>query len=249
MAPTQPGSIPEQLYPQHRYARLLFVCVVQLGIFTLPSPWNELSSLGYLLMAGLMLNALGDVFRSSQSSRFAQLAYRVMGLGAIIVGGYWMLTPLNVRSSGVPVVVLWAAFAVWSAARLIRQLGEERSVNQAVLGGALAGYLMLGLAGGLVCAALETAQPMSFLGLREGAVLGDVLQPVWRQNFVSMNYFAFVTLTTTGFGDIQPTTPLAQMVSVVLAITGNVYLTSVLGLLIGRFSSQARESQAQRLEL
>jgi voltage-gated potassium channel len=243
MAAPPPKLVPGQPYPQHHYARLLGVCVLQLGIFTLPSPWNQLSSLGYLLMAGLMLNALDDGFTATRGRRFGHLAYRAMGLAAIVVGGFWMLTPLNVRSSGVPVVVLWAAFAVWSAARLIRQLGEERSVNQAVLRGALAGYLMLGLAGGLVCAALETARPMSFMGLREGAVLGDALQPVWRLNFVSMNYFAFVTLTTTGYGDIQPMTPLAQMVSIVLAIAGNVYLTSVLGLLIGRFSNQTREHE------
>lgn len=234
-----------QPYPHHHYARLLSVCVLQLGIFTLPAPWNQLSSLGYLLMAALMLNALSDGVSASHSHQLVRVAYRAMGLAAIVVGGFWMLTPLNLRSSGVPVVVLWAAFAVWSAARLIRQLGEERSVNQAVLRGALAGYLMLGLAGGLVCAALETAQPMSFMGLRERAVLGDTLQPVWRLNFVAMNYFAFVTLTTTGYGDIQPTTPLAQMVSIVLAITGNVYLTSVLGLLIGRFSNQSRAGDGE----
>ena len=114
-------------------------------------------------------------------------------------------------------------------------------MNRTVLRGALAGYLMLGLAGGLVCAGLETAQPGSFQGVREAAVLADGLQPVWRLNFVSLNYFAFVSLTTTGYGDILPATPLAQMVSIVMAIAGNVYLTSVLGLLIGRFSSKLND--------
>lgn len=225
---------------QHHYARLLGICLLQLAIFTLPHPWNRLSSPGYLLMAVVMLRALGQQIVPRRADVLSRHAYRALGLAAIAVGGVWMFTPLNLRSTAVPVVVLWALFAVWSAARLILQLGEEHSVNRAVLRGALAGYLMLGLAGGLVCAALETAQAGSFSGLQATDALADGQQPVWRLNFVALNYFAFVTLTTTGFGDIQPSTPLAQMVSIALAVAGNVYLTSVLGLLIGRFSNQKR---------
>jgi hypothetical protein len=58
---------------------------------------------------------------------------------------------------------------------------------------------------------------------------------VWRLNFVKLNYFAFVSLTTTGYGDILPITPAAQMVSIALAVAGNSYLAIVLGMLIGRF--------------
>lgn len=209
-----------------------------LVIFTLPDPWNRLASLGYLVMAAVMLQAFGNGVGLRRGTDLSLRIYQAMGLATLIVGGVWMLTPLHLRSTGVPVVVLWALFALWSAVRLILQLGNEQSVNLAVLRGAFAGYLMLGLAGGLVCAALETAQPGSFNGVHQGGVLPNGLQPVWRLNFVAMNYFAFTTLTTTGYGDIQPVTPLAQMASIVLAITGNIYLASVLGLLIGRFSSQ-----------
>lgn len=231
---------PPRSHGQLHYTGLLVICLLQLAMFTLPAPWNRLSSLGYLLLGIQMLRALGGfTSRHSGVSRhpIGRMAYRLIGLSALSMGSVWMLTPISLRSSGVPVVVLWAVFAIWSAARLITQLADESSVNRVVLRGALAGYLMLGLAAGLVCTGLETAQPTSFLGLREQAVLADGLQPVWQLNFVSLNYFAFVTLTTTGFGDIQPATPPAQMVSIVIAVVGNVYLVSVLGLLIGRFSS------------
>ena len=151
------------------------------------------------------------------------------------MSGLWLLTPLELRGTGVPVVVLWALFSVWSAQRLIRQLGEERSVDQAVLGGALAGYLMLGLSGGFLSAAVETVAPGSFTGVDLSRAGPDALEPVWRLNFVKLNYFAFVSLTTTGYGDILPITPAAQMVSIALAVAGNSYLAIVLGMLIGRF--------------
>ena len=137
-----------------------------------------------------------------------------------------------------PVVVLWSLFTVWSALRLIRQLSEESRVDEAVLTGALAGYLMLGLSGGLLSAAVETVAPGSFSGVNLTVQNPDGLAGVWRLDVVKLNYFAFVSLTTTGYGDILPVTPAAQMVSIALAVAGNSYLAIVMGVLIGRFSNR-----------
>jgi hypothetical protein len=223
---------------EHHYRLLLTICILLMASFTLPDPWNLLASPGYLALGAVMLRALGGKPGPGRRLSIDLRLYRALGVGALALGSLWMLTPLNLRGTGVPVAVLWAVFSVWSALRLIRQLGEERSVSGSVLRGALAGYLMLGLAGGLVCAALETTAPGSFSDAQLAVETADGEQPVWALNFLQMNYFAFVTLTTTGYGEILPVTPLAQMISVVLAISGNIYLASVLGLLIGRFSMQ-----------
>ena len=55
--------------------------------------------------------------------------------------------------------------------------------------------------------------------------------------FAEINYFAFVCLTTVGFGDINPMLPLSRMVSVATSIAGPLYLAAVMGVLIGRFAS------------
>jgi hypothetical protein len=55
--------------------------------------------------------------------------------------------------------------------------------------------------------------------------------------FSTINYFAFVCLTTVGFGDIKPMLPLSRMVSVATSIAGPLYLAAVMGVLIGRFAS------------
>jgi voltage-gated potassium channel len=226
---------------QHHYRLLLVSCVALLGIFTLPDPWNRLASPGYLALGVVVLRALGSGGDRSRHSTLHKRLYQATGIATLAVGGLWLLTPLELRGTGVPVVVLWTLFSVWSAQRLIRQLGEERSVDQAVLGGALAGYLMLGLSGGFLSAAVETVAPGSFTGVDLSQAGPDVLEPVWRLDFVKLNYFAFVSLTTTGYGDILPITPAAQMVSIALAVAGNSYLAIVLGVLIGRFG--VRDSQ------
>ena len=62
--------------------------------------------------------------------------------------------------------------------------------------------------------------------------------PVWQIDFVALNYLAFVTLTTTGYGDIHPGTPQTQMLCALVAIAGTTYQVVVMGLLIGRFTAQ-----------
>ena len=57
-----------------------------------------------------------------------------------------------------------------------------------------------------------------------------------------INYFAFVCLTTVGFGDINPALPLARMLSVVTSIAGPLYLAVVMGVLIGRFAGSVQSS-------
>lgn len=218
------------------YRLLLTICIGVLVSFTLPAPWSRLSSLGYLLLGGVMLRAFSPVHSSMGRGVMPKLLYRISGVAALASSLIWYLTPVELKGTGIPLLGLWTLFSVWSAIRLIEALAQEREVGSDVMRGALAGYLMLGLSGGLLCSALETIVPGSFESSAVGAPGQPLSGPVWGLNFVRLNYYAFVTLTTTGYGDVAPLTPLAQMISVAIAVAGTTYLTVVLGLLISRFS-------------
>jgi hypothetical protein len=62
-------------------------------------------------------------------------------------------------------------------------------------------------------------------------------------SFAEINYYAFVCLTTVGYGDINPMLPLARMLSIVTSIIGPLYLAVVMGVLIARFTSELQEEQ------
>jgi voltage-gated potassium channel Kch len=49
----------------------------------------------------------------------------------------------------------------------------------------------------------------------------------------STTYFSFVTLTTLGYGDMSPTTPTAQVLVVLEAVTGMFYLAIIVASLVG----------------
>ncbi|MCX5932669.1 MAG: potassium channel family protein [Cyanobacteria bacterium] len=227
------------------YVRLLAVCLLILVLFTLPQPWSGISSMAYQLMGVVMIHGLGNPDGDHSFGPMPRLLFKGLGIAALAVGVLWFLTPVELRQTGVPVIVLWSLFSLWSAARLIRSLALERAVNPAVLLGALAGYLMLGLAGGLIGAALETLVPGSFSNVAFSQQGLSMAEAVWRLNFIQINYFSFVSLTTVGYGDIIPLTPPAQMLSVAISITGTFYVAVVMGLLISRFTLQVEGRDAQ----
>jgi hypothetical protein len=68
---------------------------------------------------------------------------------------------------------------------------------------------------------------------------GSVAQagPLWDHGFQRLNYFAFVTLSTVGYGDVIPTAPVVQVVCIALSVLGPLYLALVLGVLISRLGS------------
>jgi len=105
----------------------------------------------------------------------------------------------------------------------------------------------------LLFSVLETVAPGSFINAaRDHQSLAIAVLPqhpdqlaVWTFDLSRIYYFAFVSLTTVGFGDIVPATPPAQMASVALSISGPIYLAVVMGLLISR-NTLHPENQEER---
>jgi len=63
-----------------------------------------------------------------------------------------------------------------------------------------------------------------------------------RRGVVEYVYFSFVTMTTVGYGDMHPTSALAQRLSVIQAIWGHFYFALVVAYLLNKLSRQRRAS-------
>ncbi|MCP9849701.1 potassium channel family protein [Cyanobium sp. Morenito 9A2] len=232
---------------RHRFFLQMFlICLLLLVSFALPLGFNRLTILWQIVMVLLLVLNLGEPGTVPGATRLTDRSYRALGLAALLSQTVWVLTPLSLRHTGVPVLGLWSLFVAWSTLRLVQVIAQEKQVNGRVLMGAAAGYLMLGLTAGLLFSVLETVQPGSFNSIHHngGQLLvprhmpGLGVQQVWELDFVRLNYFAFVSLTTVGYGDILPVTPLAQIASVSFSVIGPIYLVIVMGLLISRLTSQ-----------
>jgi len=215
----------------HLKLLLLFTLIAMVGFGVPRLLWA--THVGYSLIALLLTQVM---VQPQEDTCWSVRLYRGLGLLSVGTMWIWLLTPLELMYSGVPLALSWSLLVGWSVIRLVKRFALEPKVNEALLMGATAGYLHIGLTAGLVMSALETIQPGSFeplllQGVEEGSVLAAA------QAFSALNYFAFVCLTTVGFGDISPMLPLARMVSVATSIAGPLYLAAVMGVLIGRFAS------------
>jgi len=86
-------------------------------------------------------------------------------------------------------------------------------------------YLLLGIIGAILYSNLFFISPDSFNGLSNANK---------KIHFSEFMYYSYVTLTTLGFGDITPISPVAKTMSFMQAIIGQLYLTIMVAGLVGK---------------
>ncbi|WP_254965139.1 MULTISPECIES: potassium channel family protein [unclassified Cyanobium] len=239
-APVTPEALARR---RHRfYRRLLVLCLLVMLSLAFPRTLRLAGAAGYFLITALTTVELSGFLAGRLGRTWSDRLFLALGCANLLSQLFWLLTPEGQRLSGVPLLLITTLFIGWSLLRLVRVLGREPRATQAVVSGAVAGYLLLGLSGGLVLSVLETIEPGSFLANTadgQAAIVrsdaGVAVRSRWELDFARINYFAFVSLTTTGYGDITPARPPARMASVVLGITGPLYIAVILGVLINRF--------------
>ena len=227
---------------RHRfYRQLLYLCVAVIASFALPGHWARLTRVGYLGLTVLLVRLPG-----------AGRWHRILALASLLAELLWLVAPQTLRLAGVPLLVLFALYIGRSLRLLLHALASEQEMDGRVLAGATAGYLLLGIAGGLVLTVLASLLPGSFRDSVTGAdlvlpAIGSLAQAdsLWDQGFQRLNYFAFVTLSTVGYGDVIPTAPVVQVVCIALSILGPLYMAVVLGVLISRFGGGGQGGSGQ----
>lgn len=238
----------------HLYRRLLLLMLVQVVFTALPWKMYRLGVAMTVVMVLFLLSELGRLLPAGlRAGGWSHRLYRLLGLAGVVALTSWLLVPATANWHGLLLVVLIVVFVFWSLLRLLQLLREEQDVGRSVLAGAVAGYLMLGFSGGLALSVLETVQPGSFIDVvsrqslhsQPGPLNAHQLGPARDTDFARINYFAFVSLTTVGYGDIVPVRRVAQIASVSLSVVGPLYLAVVMGLLISRFTVQAQGEEAK----
>ncbi len=96
-----------------------------------------------------------------------------------------------------------------------------------IISGAITAYLMMAVLWAFIYDILYTLDPSGFNLPQRLAHDGRV-----------MLYFSLVTLTTLGYGDISPVSPMARSWVVLEALVGQIYLVVVVAMLVGMFVSQ-----------
>lgn len=198
----------------------------------------------WLLSGSLIVLALVLMLFVSRYSPLHQTRPLIYGLGglAIAMELIWHLTliaqPALGRALTIPHVIVWLVFLSLAVIRKVKTLNREPFVTVSVVMGAASGYMLVGLAGGLLLTALWVLDPSAFDLTALPAVGSTTALP----NVVvapALMAAAFTMLTTVGTTVLKTSHVAGQVVTTVITVVGQLYVAILIALILGRFRWRA----------
>jgi Ion channel len=209
----------------HGYG-LVLALVVASALFQIAAPdadWARLVSIGLgaatLVTAVRAARAHHAVVRAAAGTT---VVLAVAALTVLIVSGELTQAPAAIVNS---LLILFAPAVI--LAGLVRDIRREGAVTVRTLSGVLAIYLLLGMLFSLLGIAVAAIDDGEYFAGVTDATRSDFL------------YYSYVTLSTTGFGDLSPVTDIARMLAVTEALIGQVYLVTVVALIVANLRPRA----------
>jgi hypothetical protein len=211
--------------PQFRYPAVLLLMLAAV-VFLIAAPTADWSLAVAIGIEGIALVVAVATSRERKDVRRRRAALLGVAMIALVLVSGLAVTPR--WFTALLALAVTAGIPVALARGLLRLLGEHGVTLNAVAG-SLAIYLSVGL---------MFAWAIGFVSRVDSGT------PYFAQHTTSTQgdkvYFSFTVLTTTGFGDFTPATPAGHAIAVIEMLTGQLYLVTVIGLLIGNFASRRR---------
>ncbi len=227
---------------RHRFDILLGTLV----LFLLAMPVIDLLGQGlraanFVAAAFLVAMLLSAVFAVSQSWRTA-IAALALAVPAIVLRLLNLWFDQDRIMVGEHILeILFMGYVVFV---LLGHLFSANRVSFNTICASLCAYLLLGVLWAMVYSTLDIVQPKSFaFPLTAESATG--MMRFSDEKSVFPIYFSFVTMTTLGYGDIVPTSPIARMLAAMEALMGQLYLTVLVARLVGTHISQSRAEKAR----
>jgi hypothetical protein len=198
----------------------LVVALLMLSYLTSVSTDRASGAIVVMLVQLLTLFLTFTVSESPHAQRFAGIACGVLGLMAIASFGFGVAFEFDDSVIKVLAIVSVALYLV-APFLILRHLLRRPVVDARTILGAIAIYLMLGMMFAFSYRAVSLWQPdPAFFGSAGRGDNADYL------------FFSFITLTTTGYGNLVPATNPGQSIAVLEAIIGQLFLVTALAKIV-----------------
>ena len=221
------GHGAERITPTSRYGVLLVLLFITF-VFMASAPSGHWVQVVTAALVGMTL--ITAVFAAGAQRRLVRIVLVVAPLTFVASLVSFVTTPsagegviygLNVLLiAGAPVVI---ADSIWR--RGVIDVQTEL--------GAISIYVLIGLVAAFLYASIADLSSSQFFVQQRHATTADFV------------YYSYVTLTTTGYGDLTAAGNIGRSVSILEAMLGQLYLVTVVAVVIGRLGRRsARSSDA-----
>ena len=186
--------------------------------------------LTFLPNTGLLVQALftavlfSAIYTIHTKNRLKWTALGVLTLTTILLWGNIFGL---IQSSALVIDGLLVLYLGMMVASFGHHIFTSKQVDMELISAALCLYLLLAMLWASLFTLLEGFMPGSFAG--SGLAQVETVRE-YHQYF---SYFSFVTITTLGYGDITPQTPLAMTLCQVEAILGQFFIAVLVARLVG----------------
>jgi hypothetical protein len=205
--------------PGFRYGAV-FLCALIVVVFVILAPVADWSRAVALALQSAALLIVIATSRTRPDVRRVRVEVFAIAAGAWVLAVAAGLLPLwLVLASGGLISLAIPCTLVGGLLRLVRRHG---ATLQAVAG-SLAIYLLIGIAFAWIIGLVARLDPTPYFANGTDGTESDRV------------YFSFVALTTTGFGDLTAASSLGRALAVLEMLIGQLYLVTVIGVLVGSF--------------
>ena len=186
---------------------------------------------GAILLTLVMLAALGAVADTRKRIAVA-VSLSIPGC-LLLIATTVSRQPAIVAASSVVIVV----FLGFAAAAILQYVFRARLVDRSVILASVCVYLIMAVLWAQAYGLMELLHPGSL-----------AFPPVDASGTRAvMQYFSFITITSTGYGDILPVTPLARATAATEALVGQLYLVVLVSRLVGLYTSQEAKEKVREV--
>ena len=150
-------------------------------------------------------------------------------------GLWWSVRATDASAIIMSSLALSVVFFLFIIFVLLRNIVRSDQVSVGTIYGVMSVYLLIGVAWSFVYTIIELSAPGSF---DFGALADSVDGSTSHGELRFLAYYSLVTLSTLGYGDITPMTPIARSLSALEAVAGQLYIAVLIAFMVGTHIAQ-----------
>ena len=197
-------------------------------------PFLDKTATGMIILQALNSCMLILIIYTLAIRRTAYYMALIIVIPALILGWANIILdiPLLEIVSGISLIAVYALTVLI----LFRDLFSEGEITEDTVYGAICTYLLFGHMWGTAYYTISNLDPGAFL-FNLTAYPGGALQQF------DLLYFSFITLTTTGYGDIVPTLGIVKMLALFETVIGTIFIAVFMARLVGHLAISAGKKE------
>ena len=209
-----------------RYGSLLGIIVLLTALY----PFLDTTTNGMIFLQALISCMLILIIHTLSIRRTVYYIALILVIPALLLG--WANIILNIPLleiiSGISLITVYALTVII----LFRDLFSSSEITEDTVYGAICTYLLFGHMWGTAYYTIASLNPGAFL-FDQTVYAGGPLQQF------DLLYFSFITLTTTGYGDIVPTIGIVKMLALFETVIGTIFIAVFMARLVGNLAISA----------